>query len=312
MKRALVWAIALTLLCGGFSLNSEVLFAFEGKTWKDIDYVGDGIVGHRLDIYLPEKGTGPFPAIVYIYGSAWSSNNGKGSVGMFSPSLLQAGFAVVAINHRSSKEAVFPAQIQDAKAAVRFIRANASTYNLVPEWIGVTGGSSGGHLAAFLGTSGGVKKHTVGGVTYDVEGDLGPHTGVDSSVQAVCDWFGPTDFMLMDSCGSQMNHDAADSPESILIGGAIQDNPDKCILANPATYVDAGDPPFFIFHGNKDPLVPFCESDLLHERLTEAGVDSTYVQVSNAGHGNGLTIPIHLDTMARFFSESLAASRKGK
>ncbi len=312
MKRFLVWAVSVVCLCGFISFPNSVLSAPEGKTWKDIDYVGDGIVGHRLDIYLPEKGTGPFPAIVYIYGSAWFSNNLKASAGMFSPSLLKAGFAVVAINHRGSREAIFPAQIQDAKAAIRFIRANAATYNLDPGWIGVTGGSSGGHLTALLGTSGGVKKHMVGSATCDLEGSLGNHTGTDSSVQAACDWFGPTDFRTMDSCGSQMNHDAADSPESTLIGGAIQENPDKCALANPATYVDAEDPPFLIFHGNADPLVPSCQSDLLHKRLIEAGVDSTYVQVSKAGHGTGLTGPINLDMMARFFSESLAAWREGK
>jgi acetyl esterase/lipase len=310
MKRFLVLAVYVVCLYGFTNFSNHVFAESERKTWKDIDYVGDEIIGHRLDIDLPEKGSGPFPAIVYIYGSAWSSNNLKGTAGMFSPTLLKAGFAVVAINHRGSREAIFPAQIHDAKAAIRFIRANAATYNLDPAWIGVTGGSSGGHLTALLGTSGGVKKYTVGSVTYDLEGTLGPHTGIDSRVQAVCDWFGPTDFRTMDSCGSQMDHDAATSPESILIGGAIQENPDKCALANPATYVDAEDPPFLIFHGNADPLVPFCQSDLLHQRLTEAGVYSIYVQVSKAGHGDGLTIPINLDMMARFFAESLAAWRE--
>lgn len=310
MKRFVAWAVYVVCLCGFICFSNDIFAASEGKTWKDVDYVGDGIVGHQLDIYLPEKGNGPFPAIVYIYGSAWFSNNLKGTAGMFSPSLLKAGFAVVAINHRGSREAIFPAQIHDAKAAIRFIRANAATYNLDPEWVGVTGGSSGGHLTALLGTSGGVNKHTVGSVTYDLEGSLGHHKGIDSSVQAVCDWFGPTDFRTMDSCGSGMDHDDANSPESTLIGGAIQENPDKCALANPATYVDAEDPPFLIFHGNADPLVPFCQSDLLHRHLTEAGGDSTYVQVSKAGHGDGLTIPINLDMMARFFSESLAAWRE--
>lgn len=284
----------------------------EVRTWKDIDYVGDGIVGHKLDIYLPSKGSGPFPAIVYIYGSAWFANNMKGTAGMFSPALLDAGFAVVAINHRASKEAIFPAQINDAKAAIRFIRAKAASYNLDPSWVGVTGGSSGGHLTALLGTSGGVKEHTSGSITYDIEGSLGAHTGTDSSVQAACDWFGPTNFLTMDSCGSQLKHDPADSPESTVIGGAIQDNPDKCALANPVTYVDADDPPFMIFHGNKDPLVPFCQSDALHKRLTEAGVDSTYIQVSNAGHGTGLTTPINVSMMARFFTEALEQWNKNK
>lgn len=312
MKRIPTWVITVVCLFGLTGFSVSALAAPEGKTLKDIDYVGDGIVGHKLDIYLPGEGEGPFPAVVYIYGSAWYSNNAKGSVVMFSPQLLKAGFAVVAINHRASTEAIFPAQIHDIKAAVRFIRANAAKYNLDPSWIGVTGGSSGGHMTAFLGTSGGVKKHTIGEVTYDIEGDLGNYTETDSSIQAACDWFGPTNFLTMDSCGSQMNHDDAKSPESTLIGGPIQENPDKCALANPVTYVDAEDPPFLIFHGNKDPLVPSCQSDELHKRLVEEGVESTYVQVSRAGHGNGLTTPINLDRMARFFSEALETFRKGK
>ena len=310
MKRALSYVIFFLCLFGLIGFNNSVFAGSEGKTWKDIDYVGDGIVGHQLDIYLPAKGDGPFPAIVYIYGSAWFSNNMKGTAGMFSPALLDAGFAVVAINHRASKEAIFPAQINDAKAAIRFIRANAANYNLDPAWIGVTGCSSGGHLTTLLGTSGGVRKHTVGKTTYDLEGSLGAHTGTDSSVQAACDWFGPTNFLTMDSCGSQLKHNPADSPESTVIGGPIQENPDKCALANPVTYVDANDPPFMIFHGNKDPLVPFCQSDALHKRLTEVGVDSSYILVSNARHGTGLTTPINLSMMARFFTESLAEWKK--
>ena len=177
----------------------------EQPTWNDIDYVGDGIVGHRLDIYLPDSSLGPFPAIVYIYGSAFFGNNRKGTVKhAFAPVLLDAGFAVVAVNHRGTKEdnIIFPAPVHDVKAAVRFIRANAAKYNLDPSRIGATGCSSGGHLVAFLGTSGGVTTHAVGETTMDIGGSLGTHKDVSSSVQAVCDWFGPTDFLVMDTCSS--------------------------------------------------------------------------------------------------------------
>ncbi len=280
----------------------------EQPTRHDIDYVGDGIVGHRLDIYLPDTNPGPFPVVVYIYGSAFFANNRKGNVKhVFAPILLKAGFAVVAINHRGTEvdNVIFPALVHDVKAAVRFIRANAATYNLDPSHIGATGLSSGGHLVAFLGTSGGVTSHTVGEVTMDIEGSLGAHTDVSSSVQAVCDWFGPTDFLVMDSCGSQQNHNAPDSPESVLIGGPIQEHPDECALANPATYIDSNDPPFMIIHGDKDPLVPYCNSESLDAALDKAGVPSDFILVEGAGHGDGLIEPQYLDKMVRFFKQHL-------
>jgi acetyl esterase/lipase len=283
--------------------------AMEQPTWQDIDYVGDGIVGHRLDIYLPDTNRGPFPVVVYIYGSAFFSNNSKGNVKRaFAPVLLEAGFAVVAINHRGTRvdNVVFPAPVHDVKAAVRFIRANAAAYHIDPSRIGATGCSSGGHLVAFLGTSGGVTTHTVGEATMHIEGSLGAHTDVSSSVQAVCDWFGPTDFLVMDSCGSRMNHDAPDSPESVLIGGPIQEHPDECALANPATYIDSDDPPFMIIHGDNDPLVPYCNSESFDAALDKAGVPSEYILVEGAGHGDGLIESEYLDKMVQFFENHLA------
>ena len=278
------------------------------RTWRNLDYVGDGIVGHRLDIYLPETGPGPFPVVVCIYGSAFFSNNGKGQFEDMAPRFGKAGIAIAAINHRGTKTdkgVRYPGLIHDVKAAVRFVRANAAKYSLDPERIGAMGMSSGGHLAAFLGTSGGVESHTVGDVTANIEGSLGPHTDVSSGVQAVCDWFGPTDFLVMDKCSSKMTHDAEDSPESILVGGPIQERRDDCALANPITYVDEDDPPFLIIHGDADPLVPHCNSEALDDALDEAGVTSQYILVEGAGHGGGLFEPEYLEKMMAFFKMNL-------
>jgi acetyl esterase/lipase len=132
----------------------------------------------------------------------------------------------------------------------------AADYQIYASFIGITGSSSGGHLAALAGTSGFVKNYAVGSITENIEGNVGPDTMYSSSVSAVVDWFGPTDFLVMDSCGSGLVHNASNSPESSLIGGPIQDNKDKCELANPITYIDANDPPFLILHGDADPLVP--------------------------------------------------------
>ena len=272
------------------------------KSWKDLNYAGDSLIYHMLDIYLPQVEKPAYPAVVLIYGSAWFGNNLKGfDLATLGKALLNAGFAVAAPNHRSSMDAKFPAQINDIKAVIRFIRANAEEYQIDTSFIGITGSSSGGHLAALAGTSGFVKQYSVGSITEDIEGDVGQYLKYNSSVDAVVDWFGPTDFLVMDTCGSQLVHNAADSPESNLIGGPIQDNKDRCELANPITYIDANDPPFLIFHGDADPLVPHCESELLFEALQKANVPSQFILVPGGKHGPGVLEEKYFKMMTDFF-----------
>ena len=280
------------------------------KSWKDVNYAGDDKVYHLLDIYLPMVEKPSYPVVVVIYGSAWLSNNLKGTdLNTLGKALLDAGFAVVMPNHRSSTDAKFPAQINDIKAVVRFIRGNTLEYNFDTSFIGITGSSSGGHLASLTGTSGSVKEFTVGSATADLEGNIGQFGAYSSSVDAVVDWFGPTDFLTMDSCGSQMAHNAADSPESSLIGSPIQENPDKCALANPITYVDANDPPFLIFHGDKDPSVPFCQSEMFFKALQNAKVPVQYFLVPGAQHGPGLFVEKYFKIMAGFFEIQVEVKR---
>ena len=166
------------------------------KHWLDIDYAGDGIVGHRLDVHLPANGQGPFPIIMAVYGSAWFSNSSKANTFRdgLGQALLNHGFAVVSINHRSSSDAKFPAQIQDVKAAIRFIRTNAAKFNMNSSFLGITGWSSGGHLAALTGATNSTKKFRIDSLETDIEGGLGKYTATSSHVNAVVDWYGPTDF----------------------------------------------------------------------------------------------------------------------
>jgi acetyl esterase/lipase len=281
-------------------------FTGYSKVWEDLNYAGDTLVAHRLDIYLPEGDAPAYPAVVIIYGSAFFGDDLKQQAfKTFGKSLLESGFAVVAINHRSSRNALFPAQVQDVKAAIRFIRARAQDYRIDPSFIGITGYSSGGHLATLAGTSGRTGTMTIGAESADLEGQVGAYTGYPSSVDAVVDWFGPIDFPRMDSCGSSMVHDAPDSPESTLIGSPIQENPDRCALANPISYIDAADPPFLIFHGDSDPLVPHCQSALLHESLEAAGVPSEFILVPGAAHGPGLFEKEYFNRMCGFFQAEL-------
>ena len=288
-------------------INADRTAIESSKYWLDVDYVGDGIIGHRLDIHLPKIGKVPFPIVVVVYGSAFFSNSSKANTFKegIGQRLLQSGFAVVSINHRSSRDSIFPAQIQDVKAAIRFVRANAAKFSMNNTFIGITGWSSGGHLSALTGTTNTTKKDKINDLDIDIEGKLGQYTATSSQVNAVVDWFGPTDFLTMDKCGSTMNHDDIKSPESSLIGGAIQDNKAKTALANPITYVNKQNPPFLIFHGDKDPLVPHCQSEKLYEKLQKEGVKSELIIVKDGGHGPGVMIDMYYDKMIAFFKNEL-------
>lgn len=270
------------------------------QKFADLNYVGDGQVYHNLDIYLPKAIKSQYPVVVHIYGSAFLSNNGKGSadLGTVVASLLEAGFAVVTPNHRSSSDAIYPAQIQDIKAAIRFLRGNAGTYKLDTSFVGISGFSSGGQLASLAGTTRNVKTFTRGGITMDLEGSLGKHTSQKSYVNAVCDWSGPTDFLKMDSCGSSFNNNAADSPASKLIGAPIQQNKDRSQMTNPMTYVDPTDPAFLIINGTSDNIVPYCQSPFLEKALKAKNVSAQLLTVQNGGHAVSST---YLSNMVQFF-----------
>lgn len=249
------------------------------KVHRDLVYATVGDRKLPLDLYVPKESDGPLPVVMWVHGGGWR-NGSKGNAGP-ARALIQHGYAVVDVEYRLSGEAIFPAQIQDCKAAVRWIRANAKQYNLDDDRIGVWGSSAGGHLVALLGTSGDV-----------AEFETKSNADYSSRVQAVCDWFGPTDLLKMNQQAipnSTLDHDASDSPESQLLGGPIQTEPYKSLAAkaNPITYVSEDDPAFLIVHGDKDRLVSYRQSVLLQDALTGAGVDSTLQIEPGADHGFG-------------------------
>jgi acetyl esterase/lipase len=282
------------------------------KSWKDINYAGNSMNYHNFDIYLPAVEKQSYPVVISIYGSAWFSNNSKGAdMNTIGKALLDAGFAVVMPNHRSSMDAKFPAQVHDIKAVIRFIRGNAEKYRVDTSFIGITGSSSGGNLAAMAGTSGNVKEQTLGNQTIDVEGDLGDYTSHSSSVDAVVAWFPPTNMLVMDSCGgTDFIHNDAKSPASLYIGGPIQEHKDRCLLASPTSYIDAGDPPFLIIHGTNDRVVPYCQSEILHHALENAGAATQLVLVPGGQHGPGVQIEEYLKMMVDFFKKELNKKQK--
>ncbi|MFA5554976.1 MAG: alpha/beta hydrolase [Phycisphaerae bacterium] len=239
---------------------------------RDLPYVTNGHERQKLDLYLP-KSEDKLPLIIWIHGGAWLAGKKTDQVPM---GYLAEGYAVASINYRLSQHAIFPAQIQDCKAAVRWLRANSENYNIDPNRFGAWGPSAGGHLAALLGTTGDVN-----------EFDTGENLSVSSRVQAVVDYFGPTDLLQINvhRLPADMVHDTADSPESKLIGGPIQDNREKAAKANPITYITKDTPPFLIIHGDKDPLVPHHQSELLVEALKKANVEVSFYIVKGGGHG---------------------------
>lgn len=231
---------------------------------------------NTLDLFVP-KSEKPVPLIVWVHGGAWAAGSKDG--GNPAMRFLEQGYAVASINYRLSQHAVYPAQIQDCKEAIRFLRAGAQKYNLNPDKFGAWGSSAGGHLVALLGTSAGAK---------DLLLADSPNKDVSDAVQCVIDFFGPTDLLKMGAQAgpnSKLDHDSPNSPESKLVGGAIQKNKEKAEKANPITYVSKASAPFLIVHGDADPLVPLGQSELLHDALKKAGVPVELVTLKGAGHG---------------------------
>ncbi len=251
-----------------------------GRACRDVPYVEAGHARQVLDLFVPENAPEPLPLIIWIHGGGWSAGD-KAGCPPLRQGFAQRGFAIASLNYRLSQHAAFPAQLEDCKAAIRFLRARAKSYNLAADRIAVWGSSAGGHLVALLGVTGDVKAF-----------DAGAHAEISSRVQCVLDDYGPTDFLQMDAHripSATMVHNDARSPESRLIGGLITEaaNATKVARANPVTYVTSGDAPFLICHGDEDPLVPHHQSELLFATLKAAGVPVRLNTVTGGGHGAG-------------------------
>ena len=290
---------------GGFQVPQVKLET--SQEWKDVNYAGDDQAYHTCDIYLPKKEQASYPVVIHIYGSAWFSNNSKGmaDLGTIVKALLEAGYAVVCPNHRSSMDAKWPAQIHDIKAVIRFVRGEAQTYKFDTSFIATSGFSSGGHLSSVAATTSGTKQETVGTVDIDLEGQIGNYTSESSAVNAACDWSGPIDLTAMD-CGEHMQM-GENSPEDVLLNAKLDKEPDKYLSLSATTYVDKNDPPLIIFHGEKDNVVPCCQGKKLFETLKAAGVKTEATFVPEGGHGMGMYAEENLQKMVNFLNTVRAA-----
>jgi acetyl esterase/lipase len=270
---------------------------------RDLAYVAGGHERQKLDLYLPREARGPRPVIVWVHGGGWQ-NGSKAQCRPLAEGFVARGYAVASLGYRLSGHAIFPAQLEDCKAAIRWLRAHARDYGLDPAKFAAWGSSAGGHLVALLGTTGDLR-----------EFDVGAHMNESSAVQAVVDWFGPTDFTQMDRAAplsGKQRHDSPQSPESKLIGGAISDPAlaAKVQRANPIRYVSADDPPFLIVHGSADPLVNHHQSELLHAALVAARRPVRLHTIEGAGHGTGgFASPATIGLVATFLEFHLQGKR---
>jgi acetyl esterase/lipase len=276
------------LFCLAILLFSRAALAQLSPTHGDLVYAT--VVGSdrqpldlHLDLYLPPVSAQPRPVVLWIHGGGWV---GGSKFPCPAAPLSLSGYAVASVQYRLSGEATWPAQIHDCKAAVRWLRAHAAEFGLDPDRMGAFGSSAGGHLSAFLGTSGGLRDVRVGDFAIDLEGQVGDHLDRSSRVQAVVDFFGPTDPLSMSLFPSGLDHDDALSPESLLIGGPIQDLPEVANSVDPALWLSPDDAPMLIVHGSADNSVPYTQSEALWRRATEEhGLPFELVAIPDAGHG---------------------------
>jgi acetyl esterase/lipase len=268
-----------------------------------------GSKGHLLDLYLPQSPPqSRRPLLIWIGGSGWMADTGKESAEPIAEIFNAKGYAVAGVSIRSSSQAKFPAQVHDIKAAIRWLRAHAAQYNLDPKRFAIMGDSSGGWTTAMAA------------LTDDVpalEGNLGV-TGVSSRVQAAVAFYPPTDFLQMDAqmlpgaCesfnrtfGLSNCHNDPLSPESRLVGCAIQTCPEAAARANPINYISRADPPITVLHGQVDTLVPHDQSVLLYDALKAHCNEATFFSVPNTGHSwPQITDP------SRHGSQTVSATRK--
>ena len=267
------------------------------RALRDLPYVADGHERQRLDLYLPNEPAAADarpgrPLVFWLHGGGWEAG---GKQDCPATALVGRGYVVASVGYRLSSQAVYPAQIEDCKAAVRWLRAHAGEYGIDPARLGVWGASAGGHLAALLGTTAGTRRF-----------DVGANLDQSSAVQGVLDWFGPTDFLRWGDPPAEEILDASYTAIARLLGGTVRAHEELARSASPLYFVDPRSAPFLIVHGDRDATVPVQQSEELHAALRKAGVESTLRVLPGAEHGGpAFSTPENIALMTAFFDRHL-------
>lgn len=297
-------AVSAAILLATFTVTSMSLAAdpvpkdviFE----KGIEYSNPDNQHLQLNMARPRTGKGPFPGIVCIHGGGFRAGSREG-FNKLCIRLAQQGYVAVTVTYRLAPKYQFPAAVYDVKAAVRWMRANAKKYHVDPHHIGTTGGSAGGHLAQFLGVTGGVKQF---------EGN-GGNPEFSSSVACVVNFYGPSDFTK--SYGASV--DAAEVLP-LFLGGNLQQQRHRHIISSPLYWVTPNAVPTLCIHGTKDRYVAHEQAQWIVDRLKACDVEARLMTIKDAGHGfRGASKEMREKIeQARidFFDEHLKPKRKNK
>jgi acetyl esterase/lipase len=301
-------AIAVSAFAQGFggqqSGNDKMEYS---EKFTDVNYAGDGKGFHNMDIYLPKEKKDSYPVVIHTYGSAWSMNNYKGSADLntICAALLKAGYAVVTPNHRSASDAIYPAQLHDLKAVLRFVRGNAEKYKFDTSFVAMSGFSSGGHLSSLVATTCGMTEGKSGSVTVDLVGTVGEFTSFGTCIDALSMWSAPTDIYTMNPIKNFMG---SGTYEGAFIGAEREGNKDKWNVASSPYYVSDDDPPVILFHGTSDKTVNIEQSEEMYDSLQRHGVESEFVRVSGGDHGSAnMYTDETLGKMVAFFDKAREA-----
>ncbi len=260
----------------------------------DLTYATTNDPRQKLDLYLPKGNDKPLPLLIFIHGGGWTSGK-QTDYKYYCVRYAQRGYVVASITYRFADKFPFPACIQDAKCAVRFLRANADKYHIDKNRVAAIGGSAGGHLSMMLGYSAGVK---------ELEGD-GGYSDQSSAVQVVVDLYGPTDITVPD---------ARDNPTvtRFFQGKSYAEIPDQYALASPITHVTKNSPPTLILQGTIDDVVPMAQSDMLYAKLKELGVPVQYEKFDGYPHTMDIALEVNVRCqwfMNHFFDKYLKAKK---
>jgi len=264
------------------------------RIFANLAYVDHGGPRQKLDLYIPfPVSAQPVPLIVYLHGGGWQKGS-KADGRAFAFRMVAQGYAVACVGYRLSSDAQFPAQLEDCKAAVRWLRDNAVRYRLDGGHVGAMGVSAGGYLAALLGAAGATHLF-----------DSGDHLGQSSSVQAVCDFFGPIDLLRLYETADEMQTPQADEVAKLL-GGDPRVLREQATAANPVTYLEGDAPPFLLVHGTNDTVVPPEQSRLLYDTLVKRRIPVHLHLIHEAGHTGPAFVAPEINAMVDdFFTDAL-------